>query len=73
LNQVGILTLLTEVELRLLIDSHVSLALEFIRVTDLAKFHIARAKALFDSSLPPSEPSGVADWALVGGRAGGGS
>ena len=48
MNSAGILTLLTEVELRLLIDSHVSLAIEFIRVTDLAKFHIGRAKTLID-------------------------
>ena len=47
MNPVGVV-LLTEVEIRFLIDFHVSLAIEFLRVTDLAKFHIARAKTLND-------------------------
>jgi len=74
LHPVGtVWVLLTEIELQLVFDWNVSRAIEYIRVSDLAKFHIDRAKALFNSSLPPSEPSGVAGWALVGGRAGGGS
>jgi len=52
LNPVGVV-LLTEVEIRFLIDFHVSLAIEFLRVTDLAKFHIARAKALADTFSTP--------------------
>ena len=74
MNPVGsVWVLLTEIELKMVFDWNVTQAIKYIRVSDMARYHIGRVRVLFDSTSPPSEPSGVADWALVGGRAGGGS